>query len=150
MRSEEHRERKRRRRAAVRRQRALNAVRLHLPSAKRAAIGLLAVGFVATFVGLLVVGWTASLRRTESAPARITAQTQALTAPDKTAPRLVVEIWYSFQVDGLTYQGVAKRGRTASTDAKVCYEPGDPQGNHALEGITFTCGLFDGANPGDR
>ncbi len=104
-------------------------------------------------VGLAaLLGWTftTSLRRTAEAPATIIDETPSLTAPDKTPQRLVLEVRYTFEVGGRTYTSVARRGSGDKlSDAKVCYEPGNPKGNHRLEPANKVCGSFDPLQPGD-
>ena len=56
--------------------------------------------------------------------------------------RLVRVISYSYQIDGQEHQGTARHNWSDDqlSTAKVCYDPADPDGSHALELSDYQCG----------
>ena len=119
---------------AVRRRRIWRPYRRRLPTAlKVLLLTLLSLGFV-----LVLTGQDEQRRRTAEAPAEITGvELQPSIHPAIGSETL---IRYRFAVDGTFISGIATRNwsLTAISDAKVCYEPSQPE-NQTLVEASASC-----------
>jgi hypothetical protein len=119
-----------------------------------AYIKLGVVSLVALFGYAIVGGGTASSKRSASTSPTINSTEAVLLSggDGKTPARYGLAIDYTFTVDNQAYEAFARRdwstGRVGS--ARVCYDPTDPGGSHALETDTYSCGGFDPFHEADR
>lgn len=116
---------------------------------RNVVVGELAIAMVVVLVPYAALsGFLASAQRTEAARPTIVATEQILVSsshPYSTIGRLTTRITYTFEAEGGAHKGVAQHQWTADQIAstKVCYDPNDVDGSHALELADYHCGSFD-------
>ncbi len=97
----------------------------------------------------LLGGGMESLKRSATAPAEIVDRYPTVLSGgnDKTPAIYGLVVRYEFTVAGVTYSGTARKRWSQTDGAKVCYDPDDPGGTHALEKSGYACGSFDPFRP---
>jgi hypothetical protein len=91
-----------------------------------------------------IAGGIESLRRSDTADATIVNSYPTILSGGDKAPAVYgLVISYQFEAGGRWYAGTARKRWVSTDGAKVCYDPTDPGGTHALVKASYTCGGFD-------
>ena len=116
----------------------------------------LLIGELIVVLAVVLLPYTAasemlvSAQRTSVATPTIVSKELVTVYPDRQPKRdpigvLETRISYVFTVGQNTYNGVATHGWSADqiASAKVCYDPNNIDGSHAIELATYQCGSLD-------
>jgi hypothetical protein len=111
-------------------------------------VGKLGIVLVAVLLPYAVVAsLLVSAQRTATAQPTVVDEEQVTTygSDYRDVGHLITVISYTFTVDGQQYTGKARHNWSADEikSAKVCYDPSDIGGSHALELASYQCGSFD-------